>query len=320
MKVLATGMAALLAIGTANLAFGAACPPFGGDDQTSENFSAAGGNWVTGLPTPGTVAGGLVSNDLLITEYAYTGNSQEFVEIYNPTATPITLDEYYLSDDAFTGPIGYWRIVLGGGYSIGTSADFNVKFPAGTVIMPGQALVIYMGCATTGSAGVPPYQPIPFGFGTPDFEICDNSPAVPNMVAIGNIPGGTVAPGSGWNGLMTNGSTTNGEMAMLYRWDGVCDLVCDVDYVGWGAIAVPTVSHRIDKTGISIDGIDADASPSTYLPDTAIASQSPGQTHATGSTVQRVAVGFHAANGNGCLQIVVPTLPSTWSNIKSLYN
>lgn len=291
----------------------ATCPPGGGDNETSENFSAAGGNWVVGVPTPGTVAAGLVSNDLLLTEYAYTGNAQEFCEIYNPTSATIGLDNYYLSDDAFTGPIGYWRIVLGAGYTIGTTADFNVKFPAGTVINPGQAIVIYMGAATSGT---PLFTPLPFGFGTPDFEIVNNSAGVPDMIAIGNTPGG--AGPSSWNGLMTNGSATNGEPLMLYKWDGACDLVCDVDYVGWGNIAAPTVSHRIDKTGISIDGIDADAIASSYLPDSPIAGQL-GMTHTAGNSVQRVGNGAQATGGNGCLLVVVPVETTTWGNIKALY-
>jgi hypothetical protein len=295
MKVLATGLACLLAIGTANVAFGAACPPYGGRDETSESFTAAGLNWAVATATPGTVAAGLVSDDLLITELSFTNNNQEFVEVYNPTATPISLNEYYLSDDQFaTGPTGYWRVVNGGGYLIGTTTDFNVKWPANTTILPGQVMVIYMGAA----AGAP------FALGTADYEVA-SSTATTDMVPVGNVP-------SPSNGLVTNG----GEMVMLYRWDGICDLVCDVDYIAWGSTV--SLSTRNDKTGISIDGIDADGTPSSYLADTPIATQGAGQSHGAGNSIQRVRVGTHAANGNGCLQIVVPALPTTWSNIKNL--
>jgi hypothetical protein len=296
MKLLATGLTALLAVGVVDLA-SAACPAGGGNDETSENYTAGGGNWAVAAATPGTVAGGLVSNDLLITELAFTNNNQEFVEIYNPTAAPINLDNYYLSDDQFaTGPTGYWRVVLGGGYAIGTTVDFNAKWPANTFIQPGQVMVIYMGAAA-GAA---------FALGTADYEVA-SSTATPDMIAIGNVP-------SPANGLVTNG----GEMVMLYKWDGACDLVCDVDYIAWGTTV--SLSTRNDKTGISIDGIDGDAVPSAYFNDTPIATQGAGQSHTGGNSIQRVAVGSHAANGNGCLALVVPTKPSTWSNIKSHYN
>ena len=96
MKTVATTLAALLIVGLAGGA-SAVCPPGGGNDETSENYTAAGGNWVVGTYTPGTVAGGLSSSDLLITELAFTANNQEFVEIYNPTGNTISLDQYYLS-------------------------------------------------------------------------------------------------------------------------------------------------------------------------------------------------------------------------------
>jgi hypothetical protein len=300
MKRLATALVCATLFGVSNVA--AVCPPGGGNDETSENFSAAGGIWRTiTAATPGTVPGGLSSSDLLITELAYTGNNQEFVEIYNPTSNAINLDQYYLSDDVFVGPplVGYWRIVLGGAYTIGTTTDFNVKFPAGTSIAAGQVMVIYMGAVS---------PPAPFALGTPDFEIVNaTGAAVPDMVAIGNTPGGA-SP----NGLVTNG----GESVMLYKWDGICDLVCDVDYFAW---ATASASARMDKTGVSIDGIDADAVASSYLADTAFGSQSLGQTHAAGGSIERIAVGLHNVNGNGCMIIVVPTINTTWSSIKSQY-
>lgn len=286
----------------------AACPPGGGNNETSENFSAAGGNWAVAAMTPGAVAGGLfgASNDLLITELSYTANNQEFVEIYNPTSQTISLDGYYISDDAFaTGPTGYWRIVLGAGYAIGTTTDFNSTFPPGSTIASGATKVIYMGAAT---AGVMPAAPI-----VADYEVGSANAGIPDMISYGSVP--SIA-----NGLLTNGSATNGEPLMLYKWDGACDLVCDVDYVGWGNIAAPTASHRMDKTGISIDGPDGDAIASAYLADTAIAAQSLGQTHTTGNSIQRVGVGIHGANGNGCAILVVPVQTTTWGNIKALYH
>lgn len=301
MKNVAIAAVVLLCIGAA-LPAAAVCPPGGGYDETSEDFSAAAGNWIVATATPGTVGGTLWAEDLLITEVSYTANNQEFVEIYNPTNRTISLDNYYLSDDAnATGPTGYWRVVLGMLYTISTTVDFNVTFPAGLTIASGQAIVIYMGAAN-GAA---------FAWGNADFEVA-SSTAVPDMVPVGNVP-------SPSNGLLTNGSATNGEMVILYRWDGVCDLVCDVAYVGWGNMTAPTASHRVDKTGISMDGVDEDAIASTYYADTPVLSQSLGQVHAAGSSLQRVGIGAQALNGNGCHILAVPAAPATWGGIKTLY-
>jgi hypothetical protein len=303
MKRLITTSAAVLFV-VATSAF-AICPPGGGPNETSEDFSASGGYWGVAAITPGTVPGVVLGPDLLITEVSYTANGQEFVEIYNPTGVTVSLANYYLSDDAFvTGPVGYWQIVLGGAYVIGTTTDFNVKFPAGATIGAGATKVIFMGAAGVGTM---PTAPI-----VADYEVASANASIPDMVPFGNTP-------SPANGLLTNGSTTNGESVTLYKWDGVCDLVCDVDYVGWGNITAPTASHRIDKTGISIDGVDGDAIASTYLADTAVASQSLGQTHTSGSSIQRLGTGPQGVNGNGCLVPIISVEEKTWGGTKALY-
>lgn len=81
------------------------------------------------------------------------------------------------------------------------------------------------------------------------------------------------------------GLTDNsGEVVILYTWDGMSDLVMDIDYVVWGDKV-----EAVDKTGILIDGPDADADTSAYLPDTSIASQIviALNSHASGNTWQR---------------------------------
>ena len=61
-----------------------------------------------------------------------------------------------------------------------------------------------------------------------------------------------------------------GEKIALFTWDGASDLVQDVDIVQVEGIIA---AGKTDKTGISIDGPDADTAPSTYQADTPAAQQ-----------------------------------------------
>ena len=82
------------------------------------------------------------------------------------------------------------------------------------------------------------------------------------------------------------GLSNDGEVVILYYWDGETDLVTDLDYAVWG-----DKYEAVDKTGVAIDGPDADVITSTYLADTAIGSQdivgTGGNPHAAGKTSQR---------------------------------
>jgi predicted extracellular nuclease len=117
--------------------------------------------------------------------------------------------------------------------------DFLVKFPNGTTIDSAGVLVI----ATDGST---------FS-GHADFELKSNS-AVPDMVPLY---------------LGTSVALSNREMVILFFWNGESDLVADLDYAMWG----DNTANFIDKSGISIDGPDADSNTSTYLDDTPVADQ-----------------------------------------------
>ena len=84
-----------------------------------------------------------------------------------------------------------------------------------------------------------------------DFEIKGTDAGTPDMIA-------TDVGGSA-------GLTNSGENVVLFVWDGASDLVADVDMVN---IGTPSVANAIgDKTGVSVDGPDADLITSTYLPD-----------------------------------------------------
>ncbi len=184
----------------------------------------------------------IAQNHLIISEFAVTPTPGEFVEIYNPTTSAIDLSNYYLSDEVFNNNNNYINVVKGGFTAF--ASDFMVKFPSGTSVGPKQFLTIAvsgMGFNTT--------------YGKPaDFEIKGDDANTPDMTAV------SVGATAGFS----NGS----EVLILFHWEGQSDLVQDVDIVTWG-----TKAEAVDKTNVSIDGLDADTNTSTYLADTPVANQ-----------------------------------------------
>ena len=180
-----------------------------------------------------------VDDHLVLCEAVVTPTSDEFIEITNPTASAVNLDDYYLSDDEdyalLPGASG-----SGPAPSIGAS-DFIAGFPVGSSIAPmGVVVVAFDGAAFETT----------FGFKA-DFEIFGTDPATPDMVA-------TDVGGSA-------GLTNSGENVVLFTWDGTSDLVQDVDMVN---IGTPSSTNDIgDKTGISVDGPDGDTTASAYATD-----------------------------------------------------
>lgn len=181
----------------------------------------------------------LAQDHLLLTEAVLTPTAGEFIEIYNPTGSTVDLTNYYLSDDEdyalYPGTFG-----AGPAPSIGSS-DFIAQFPSGAMMNAGQVLVI----AFDGAGFITEN-----GFAA-DYEIKGTDAGTPDMLQ-SNV--GSSA-----------GLTNSGESANLFFWDGLSDLVTDVDMVNLGT---PSSSNDIgDKTGVAVDGPDADTTPSTYLPD-----------------------------------------------------
>ncbi|MCB1057580.1 MAG: hypothetical protein KDD11_18935, partial [Acidobacteria bacterium] len=213
-----------------------------------------------------------IDDHLLLTEAVLTPTSDEFLEIYNPTGSAVALDDYYLSDDedyalvpgiTGTGPTP----------SIDTS-DFIARFPAGSMILPGEVLVIAFDGAGFNTT---------FGFRA-DFEIHGTDAMTPDMTAV--------------DVGATAGLTNSGENAVLFTWDGVSDLVEDVDMVNLGT---PSSTNDIgDKTGVSVDGPDADTTASTYANDAVTMPQQAGDP-GFGFSTKRIALetGNESAGGNG---------------------
>ena len=228
------------------------------------------------------VLGSLVyaQNHILITEFAVQPTAAEFIEIYNNTDATIDLSDYYLTDATYaTGNAFYYNIVTGNNAGGGSNSDFNARFPAGSSIAPGEFQTI----AASGTAFFSTYAQ------NADYELISSDPSVADMREA--LPG-SIDP----NSTLTN----NGEVIILYYWNGQDDLVKDVDYVVWGDKA-----EAVDKSGISIDGPDADTIPSTYQNDTSISLQqsvSTAEPHAQGESSRRINLiesGEVTSGGNG---------------------
>lgn len=192
---------------------------------------------------------------LLISEVVPQPTAAEYIEIFNPTGETIDLTNYYLTDYTLTAtpPHTYQQLPAGGAALAPTSTDWLVRFPAGATIAPGQVKVIAMDGAAF---------PTAFPGKTPDFSIRGATAQAPQMLTLNTTTGvwSAVAPAVGV------GLTNTGEPVILFFWDGQSDLVQDVDYVYYGGTS-PT-NANVEKTGASVDGPDADTTPTPYLPDT----------------------------------------------------
>lgn len=182
--------------------------------------------------------------NLLITEIATSPTTGEFIEIHNNGANTIDLSDVYLTDATFPGGGGtyYYQLVTGGGGG-GGFADFYARFPDNTSIAPGA----YQTIALNGAVDFNTTYGI-----DPTYEI-SNTNAVPDMreARTGSIDG------------LNSGLSDSGEVVILAYWDGQSDLMQDIDYVLWG-----DKNEFVDKSGVAIDGPDADSSTSAYQNDT----------------------------------------------------
>lgn len=219
------------------------------------------------LATAMTAQAGL--EELVISEIVVTPTAGEFFEIHNRGVDPLDLTDVYVTDATGAGNF-YYNITTGANYGGGSSADFHARFPSGASIAAGE----YQTVAINGTAFNGEYAV------NATYELNDSG-ATPNMLE--------AVPGS----INNQGGLSNaGEFLVLYHWDGVSDLVADIDYVVWG-----DQNEAVDKTGVTIGG-------ATYANDTAIGSQevvAPGA-HAFGDSFQRsdLTEGTETTdNGNG---------------------
>ncbi|GJM20610.1 MAG: hypothetical protein DHS20C15_05250 [Planctomycetota bacterium] len=211
---------------------------------------------------------------LLISEFVVTPTDGEFVEIYNSTGAAIDLTDVYLSDATFGGGgVFYYNIVIGnpGGGSFG---DFTARFPAGASIGSGE----YQTVALNGSDAFFAEYGVDC-----TYEIAEDglvADAIPDMLEA--VPGSINSSGDPANDLQA-GLTNGDEIVILFAWDGVSDLVTDLDQVNWGGS-----NEKVDKTGVSIDGPDADTDTSTYADELPFAEQDDAASPGSGSSAQRI--------------------------------
>ncbi len=193
----------------------------------------------------------------------------EYVSIHNPLPTAVDLSTYYLSDATIAGA-RYWEVVQGGGQGGGgIGGDFNARFPDGATLGSGATVTVSLEGSThfqTVYGVLPDYELFEDGI-APD-DVPELVEARPGGIAYGlGNPDGNTPPSTGW--------LDDEETLVLYAWDGASDLVEDVDYLTWGA----ATNIRVDKSGVAIDGPDADTATSAYLSDTAVAGQDPMALH-----------------------------------------
>ena len=227
---------------------------------------------------PGAVS--TAPQDLLISEIAVGPDGAEFIEIYNASGDLIDLSDVYLTDATFApNSVYYYNVATGAGGG-GDFGDFNARFPNGASIASGD----YQTVALNGS------DAFFTAYGQqPDYELYEDG-------AADGIADMREAVSMSVNG---QGDLSDGEVAVLYYWDGATDLVQDLDYALWG-----DKFEAVDKTGITVDGPDPDMVASPYLADTAIAEQAiiSALAHADGSSFQRIdnLEGFETkTGGNG---------------------
>ena len=182
----------------------------------------------------------------LFSEVVATPTSGQFIEILNPTEEELDLSDLYLSNS----PLYYGMVTQDGSVDTNSGAGgyFNAKFPAGTMLGADEFMVVAIGDGAGFNSD--------YGF-DPDFILYSAKAA-------------TVMEDAFSGSIKDQGDLgKDGEALMLYKWNGISDLICDCDYVLFG-----DKSNVVDKTGVSIDGIDADDVESDYNDDTAPADQS----------------------------------------------
>lgn len=217
------------------------------------------------------------SAHLLITEVTVTPTDGEFVEIFNPSDSSVDLSDYYITDAIYANDSEPDYVNVVDGSYTPYDSDFLARFPTGATIGARSTIVV----ANNGAGFETTYGT------SADFELLDTG-ATTDM----GDPGGDWIGG---NPTLSN----SGEVAILFHWDGMSDLVADVDIALWGDAA-----EAVDKTGVSKDGPDGDSDATAYDDDTAVESQAviSSAAHEYGESYQRsdcAEMGETSVGGNG---------------------
>ena len=191
----------------------------------------------------------LAGDHLMISELGAEPNTNEFLEIWNPTASPIDLSDYYLSDNS-----SYTSIAAGTAWtpvSTHPETDFLARFPAGLMIGANEYLVIALNDGFESVHG-----------GCPD--LVANDTETPVDCGGGSVPAMRIPTNGGVAALTTGGRLSNDrEMVVLFTWNGtVGDPLEDADYLTWGTAFED--GSRADKSAVS--GYSADTAPAIQMP------------------------------------------------------
>jgi MYXO-CTERM domain-containing protein len=224
-------------------------------------------------PTANHLANHLVITEVDFDTFAETApNSAEYIEIYNPTNAPISLNDgavpgtatlgkgsYFLTD---VGNSPYWTVV-NGNVTVTNATDSVLQFPA--MVIPSRGTVIVCGDAVSflneffATVGTTPADKLAA------FRALPGSPQlIETRQASGltGVPAMTLRSTSG-GGFQSLSLTNGGESAVLFYWDGSSDLIKDVDSVSW----VNTTKAPTKTAATTIDGPDVDTVASTFVAD-----------------------------------------------------
>jgi len=157
---------------------------------------------------------------LLLIQVVTQPNEAESISIYNPTSSPIHLNNYYICDDE-----EYYKMQTEGDLSPSSSSSgFTARFPA-TLIDPFDTLVIVFNENYSNFYGTD-FIPDLFLFGSDEFSMLETE--------------------AGSIGFGNNRIGEASELIILFYWDGYQNsLIKDVDYIIWGSY-----QNGINKTGI----------------------------------------------------------------------
>lgn len=204
---------------------------------------------------------------LLLSEGVLQPTGAELIEIVNPTAAPIALSSYYLSDAP-----QYFRLPAGVAAVAADTTDFVVRFPAGATIPAGGVVTVALDTAANFTAQYPGV--------TPTYSVAS---ATMTVLTAGTTP------------TLTNA----GEPIVLFFWDGASDRVTDVDIMNLGTPAAANL--LANKSGVAIDGPDADTVATAYVTDanTLPVQTAPGSLRSTKRLALESAATEIQSGGNG---------------------
>jgi cysteine-rich repeat protein len=174
---------------------------------------------------------------LIITEIVTRPSGAEMVEIHNPTAVPVDLSDYALSDSH------QYFTIASGSFSTASGSDFVAFFPPGSQIAPGSYRTVSIANASGGQVS---FESV---YGKkPDFELRPKANGASDDADVPNMQPVTGATSIGASASLTD----SGEPVILFRY-GSGSLVYDVDYVYYGTVS--TANPAVDKTGIIVGGV-----------------------------------------------------------------